>query len=130
MQTWSFVLLFKPKTLSRPTKSSITKKMSSTKLTMCRTLSALILISISSLFKGCKEKTLFPNEKEGMVIWTGSSQVDAGCDYMIVINSTRYKPLNLSPEFEQDSLLVKVKYTLKGKNRSALGRGSNHNENY
>jgi len=66
------------------------------------------------LFSACKKRTIFPTEKDGMVVWTGSSQVDAGCDFMIEINSVQYKPLDLSPEFQQDSLLVKVRYTLKG----------------
>ena len=65
-------------------------------------------------FISCKKRTFFPVEKDGMVIWTFSPLLD-GCGYFIKIDSDYYKPIDdLAPEFEQDGLLVSVKFKLKG----------------
>ena len=67
----------------------------------------------------CKKERIFPIERNGIVYWTGSTQVD-GCDWVILIDNESYHPENLSNDFKIDSLQVKVKYRLLSKKKDFL----------
>ena len=50
-----------------------------------------------------------PDFVKGTIHYTGDPSVD-GCGFIINIDNNEYKPMNLSSDYEQDGLKVKVKY--------------------
>lgn len=47
------------------------------------------------------------------VVFTGALEVD-GCGYLIKIDTSKYSPLNLSPEFQINNLEVMIDYNIEG----------------
>lgn len=62
-------------------------------------------------FTSCQEKGTIPSIKliEALVLYTGEPEVD-GCGYMLKIGDEQYKPLNLSPQHQTDSLELLIEY--------------------
>jgi len=65
----------------------------------------LVPFFILIVFSSCKKnKTHY---EEGMILWTGDVAVD-GCGWLIESSAQIFHPLNLTTEFQQDSLRVLV----------------------
>ena len=66
------------------------------------------------LLSACCEKTTVPPErdyaKEDYQLAKVINPGIAGCDYILMIASINYQPLNLSPDFKKEGTEVWVKY--------------------
>ncbi len=74
-------------------------------------LLGISLVTITCCKKASDDSTVNIFEKKGLVKDYGDPAVD-GCGWIIEIDSTDYKPINLDENFKIDSLHVVVAYML------------------
>ena len=77
-----------------------------------------IIIACVILFSGllcanCQEKEPITELSftSALVLYTGEPEVD-GCGYMLKIGDEQYKPLNLAPKYQKDSLHLTLSYEI------------------
>lgn len=70
-------------------------------------LLAILILAISLSCSKEKDETF----ENGLILDFGDPAVD-GCGWVIEINTTTYKPLDLGSEFQKDSLRVEINYNI------------------
>ncbi len=72
---------------------------------------ASCLFIATILFASCDKNKVDIIKDEAIILYEGDPAVD-GCGFFLSMDNNQYKPIELKPEFSEDSLTVYVEYQL------------------